>query len=277
MPRYYAVGAPSPQELGSMTHWQEGASNIRQQPTQTQFPSFGTDASFASTQVGTLSAENSAVGASFGSRGVGQEVNVSPVSTRNQHARGTSGTTVASTATHIEAMSPSRARVPVGSTSPPIPSPPELQSAYSQPSYPTQVTQLPTDLLARPPYEARGFSSLTAYDPTSDYAGGIEDAPGNRYTLPNRYSRQQTLGPSAGPVEFTSTERLTRNVGAESIRSAQSRRSKYDSKTHLTSSSRPTHAFYTSTFVPKRQVRYEAHSPCCSFDSLSLPKLLDSG
>jgi hypothetical protein len=96
-------------------------------------------------------------------------------------------------------------RVPVGSKTPPL-------TNLDAPDY-----------LSNAPAHNRIYSTSTAYEPTSPYDGAFsrEDVP------PNRYSRRpQSL--QASNAEYSSTERL--NVGAESIQSTRSRRSRYDSE-----------------------------------------------
>jgi hypothetical protein len=192
-PVYSAItGAPSPNELGY-------AGGL------TTPPAYGRESSglsFGSTQIGSGSAESS-----FALQPAPEPL------LQSTQARGSGGMPVETLAS---AEAPSR--VPISSKSPPSrPSPEELPSAYGQSPYVPGAAQ-PIDFLAQPSYDNR-FTGSTAYDPTAYSTHLIEESPGNRY------SERQTL-----PGGFASTERLTGNAGTESIRSAQTRRSKYDSK-----------------------------------------------
>jgi hypothetical protein len=92
------------------------------------------------------------------------------------------------------------------------------------------------DRSARPPFGSKNItpttptteeqtyhSATTAYDPVATYGLDEEDSP-------RRYSRRPAAYHSNTDPLHSSTERLTRNIGAESIRSTQSRKSKYDSE-----------------------------------------------
>ena len=69
----------------------------------------------------------------------------------------------------------------------------------------------------------RPYSTATAYDPLERYGLDDDDA------APNRYNRRsQTYQGSTGQFE-SSTERLNKNGATPSLRSATSKRSKYDS------------------------------------------------
>jgi hypothetical protein len=64
--------------------------------------------------------------------------------------------------------------------------------------------------------------SSTAYDPVGAYVQGSNE-------LPNRYGRQSQASLGGLEPPRSSTERLTKNMATASIRSSQSKRSKYDS------------------------------------------------
>jgi hypothetical protein len=77
----------------------------------------------------------------------------------------------------------------------------------------------------------RQYSTSTAYDPppTTSF-GSAGFAPDDH--LPNRYQRASESSLHAAPDRYSSTDQLTRNAAphSHSIRSAQSRRSKYDNE-----------------------------------------------
>jgi len=78
-----------------------------------------------------------------------------------------------------------------------------------------------------PQSHSRTFSATTAYDPSARYGLGEDDV------TPNRYSRRSQSYQQPGPGQFErSTDRLNK-LAPESIRSAQSRGSKYDSTLEL--------------------------------------------
>jgi hypothetical protein len=74
-----------------------------------------------------------------------------------------------------------------------------------------------------PQTHQRTSSATTAYDPSERYGLGDD------YTAPNRYNRRsQSYQAPVGQFD-SSTERLNKGPASPSVRSATSRRSKYDS------------------------------------------------